>query len=255
MHMAEGRAQGIDYRYTLIDPDAMSGPKRLLAELIDNAETAGYTGLNITHPYKTLVVDELDTLSDDARNVGAVNTVIFRDGRRIGHNTDFWGFAESLRQNLKGVRLDTVLQLGAGGAGAAVTHALRSLGVRRLLINDRSEKVADVLAAKTGAEVVTDPSAAAQADGIVNATPMGMAAHPGLAIPPDHLEPRHWVADIVYVPLETELLRIARALGCHTLDGAGMAIYQAAKAFELFCGLKADPERMRRTFDTFGAQP
>ena len=126
MHEAEGRALGLDYRYRLLDPAAMPPPRPVLAELLDAAERAGYAGLNVTYPYKTAVMELLDDLSDAARLVGAVNTVVFRDGRRRGHNTDFWGFAESVRRGLPGAALDRVLLVGAGGAGAAIAHALRA---------------------------------------------------------------------------------------------------------------------------------
>ena len=145
MHEAEGRALGLDYRYRLLDPAAMPPPRPVLAELLDAAERAGYAGLNVTYPYKTAVMELLDDLSDAARLVGAVNTVVFRDGRRRGHNTDFWGFAESVRRGLPGAALDRVLLVGAGGAGAAIAHALRTLGTRVLLIADIDPAAADEL--------------------------------------------------------------------------------------------------------------
>lgn len=252
MHMEEGRAQGLALRYVLIDPDAMDGPEPSLAEMLDAAEAAGFAGLNITFPYKRAVIDLLDTLSDAARKVGAVNTIVFRDGQRHGHNTDFWGFAESLRQGLPGAAMDTVLLLGAGGAGGAVAHALKFLGVAHLLVHDIDRAAAEALADEVTGVTVTDLAQAAfAAQGIVNATPMGMAKLPGMAIPAALIDPRHWVADIVYFPLETELLRTARAKGCRTLDGGGMAVFQAVRAFELFTGLTPDPARMRATFESF----
>ena len=257
MHEAEGRALGLDYRYRLLDPAAMPPPRPVLAELLDAAERAGYAGLNVTYPYKTAVMELLDDLSDAARLVGAVNTVVFRDGRRRGHNTDFWGFAESVRRGLPGAALDRVLLVGAGGAGAAIAHALRTLGTRVLLIADIDPAAAERLAGRVNAAAGSDlaqpapamAAAAAAADGIVNATPVGMAKLPGSAIDPALLAPRHWVADIVYFPLETELLRAARAQGCRSLDGSGMAVFQAVRAFELFTGFAPDADRMRAAFE------
>ena len=218
----------------------------------NDSSVSGFAGVNITFPYKKAVIDLLDEISDPARRVGAVNTVVFANGGRRGHNTDFWGFSESLRQGLPDVPKQTVLLLGAGGAGGAVAHALKSLGVETLLIHDRDRLAAKHLADDVGAVVVDDlAQSAANADGIVNATPMGMAKLPGTAIDPVMLAPRHWVADIVYFPLETELLRAARLAGCRTLSGAGMAVFQAVRAFGLFTGLSADPARMRATFETF----
>lgn len=252
MHVAEGRAQGLDLSYELIDPDEMDGPEALIGELLDRVEAAGFAGVNVTFPYKKAVMAHLDLLSDPARRVGAVNTVVFAGGQRRGHNTDFWGFAESLRRGLTGATADGVLLLGAGGAGGAVAHALTSLGVSQLLIHDIDPGAAESLAAATGGAAVTDLAAAARAaDGIVNATPMGMAKLPGMAIPAALIEPRHWVADIVYFPIETEFLRVARAKGCRALDGSGMAVFQAVRAFTLFTGFTPDPDRMRATFEAF----
>ena len=258
MHRAEGEAMGIDLRYDLLDADLMDPANPPIADVLDAAERACFAGLNVTYPYKKAVIAHLDALSDAARRVGAVNTVVFCDGRRFGHNTDFRGFAEGFRRGLPNVDHRCVLLLGAGGAGGAVAHALCSEGVERILVTDRSPEAAEALArslnaeAPGAAEAVFDlAEAAARASGIVNTTPMGMAKLPGTAIDPDLLEPGHWVADIVYFPLETELLREARARGCATLSGAGMAVFQAVRAFELFTGRMPDPNRMMATFEAF----
>ncbi|WP_375258762.1 shikimate dehydrogenase [Citreimonas sp.] len=254
MHEAEAAAQGLSCRYDLLDTDAGTlGP---LPEILDRAEAAGYAGLNVTFPYKQAVIPHLHQLSDAARRIGAVNTIVFRDGRRYGHNTDFWGFSESLRRGLPDATMGTVLLVGAGGAGAALAHALADMEVGRLLIADTRAEAAAKLAASVGARAgaVSDlADAARRADGIVNATPVGMAKLPGTPIDPDLLGARHWVADIVYFPLETALLREARARGCRTLSGEGMALFQAVRAFELFTGRPADPDRMRETFRRLGA--
>ncbi|WP_425097659.1 shikimate dehydrogenase [Tropicibacter sp. S64] len=251
MHVEAGQALGLDYRYDLIDPDQMDSEPQF-TDMLDRAEAAGFAGLNITFPYKKAVIPHLHHLSDAAKNVGAVNTVVFRDGQRFGHNTDFWGFAEGMRQYLPGADMATVLLLGAGGAGGAVAHALKDLGTETLLIHDINPDGAAKLAAETGGMPVTNlEDAADKATGIVNATPMGMAKLPGTAIPTSLLRPEQWVTDIVYFPIETELLRDARAKGCRTLNGGGMALYQAVRAFELFTGIKPDATIMRARFDAF----
>ncbi|MGB3406936.1 MAG: shikimate dehydrogenase [Jannaschia sp.] len=260
MHMTEGHAQGLRYDYRLIDL-ADCDPRPALDEILSQVEAAGFRGLNVTFPYKQAVIPHLDTLSEDAQAVGAVNTIVFRDGKRFGHNTDYWGFAENFRLGLPDVRRNATLLLGAGGAGGAVAAALLGARVGSLLIRDpdiaAAQRLARALCDRFGrdrAKVATDlASAAAIADGIVNTSPVGMEKLPGLPIPADLIEPRHWVADIVYFPLETELLATARALGCRVLPGTGMAIHQAVRAFELFTGLKADPARMQVTFDSFEA--
>lgn len=258
LHMAEGRALGIPYEYRLLDLHDDIGDDDLAA-LLKRLEAESYTGINVTFPYKRQIISHLDSLSDEAAGVGAVNTVLFRDGRRHGHNTDYWGFAESLRRGLPDAKRDCVLLLGAGGAGGAVAHALLDAGVGRLLIRDLQPGMAEGLAEGlnrgpgAGRAVATQDvaAAAAAADGIVNTSPVGMVKLPGVPIDTALLEPRHWVADIVYLPLETELLAAARARGCAVLPGAGMAIFQAVRAFELFTGRAPDPERMKVVFDGF----
>ena len=254
MHMQEGEAQGVDYIYDMIDPEVMEGPEPKLSDMLNRAEEQGFAGLNITFPYKQEVIEHLDELNEHAALVGAVNTVVFRDGRRIGHNTDFWGFAQAVREGLGDASHDTVLQLGAGGAGRAVAFALKWVGVKNLLIADVNPEAAKALAKDVGGTAITDLSmGAAKANGIVNATPMGMAKLPGTAIDVTLLTPRHWVADIVYFPMETELLAAARAKGCRTLDGSGMAVFQAVRAFSLFSGFDANADRMKQTFQSFDA--
>lgn len=259
MHINEGDAQGIAYEYRLLDIDEMGAAPPPLTELLDNAERDGYAGLNITYPYKKEVMQHLDVLSDEAISVDAVNTVVFRDGKRFGHNTDMWGFAESFRQNMAGANRARVLQIGAGGAGGAVAHALLECGVETLAITDIDTSSAHALADRLSAhfgngriEVITDIAAIApQLHGVVNATPIGMVKSPGTAFPVDLLSPSLWVADIIYFPLETELLKQAKSKGCQVLRGSDMALFQAMKAFELFTGLEADKTRMKATFDAF----
>jgi shikimate dehydrogenase len=256
LHEREGAEQGLRSIYKLIDLEQLGLSIEALPELLTAAQRLGFAGLNITHPCKQAVIPWLDELSADARALGAVNTVVFRDGKRIGHNTDWWGFAESFRRFLPGAKLGRVVQLGAGGAGAAVGHAALTLGVGHLTIIDteasRAEALAAALSARFGAERATAgaalDAAVAEADGLINTTPVGMAKYPGTPLPATLLHPALWVAEIVYFPLETELLRAARALGCRTLDGGGMAVFQAAEAFRLFTGIDPGLDRMLRHF-------
>jgi quinate/shikimate dehydrogenase (NAD+) len=244
LHEGEAAAQGLEYSYRLLDIDRLDAG---VGELLARARDEGYSGLNVTHPCKQVVLEHLDELSPEAAALEAVNTVVFRDGRTIGHNTDASGFAESFRRGLAGAPLGTVVVLGAGGAGAAVAHAAQRLGARELVIVDVDAERAAALADRLGA-AAGDLDALADADGLIHATPTGMAAHPGLPLPEELLRPELWVAEVVYRPLETELLKRARELGCRTLDGGGMAVMQAAGAFELFTGVAPHPERMLRHF-------
>jgi shikimate dehydrogenase len=263
LHEAEGHAQGLRTIYKLIDLEALGLTADALPDLLTAAERMGFSGLNVTHPCKQMVLPLLHEISPEARALGAVNTVLLQGGKRIGHNTDWWGFAENFRRGLPDVALGRVVQLGAGGAGAAVAQAALTLGVRHLTIFDVDAERAHALAALLGARFVNAHVAAgmdltaaiAVADGLINATPVGMASHPGLPLPAELLRPELWVSEIVYFPLETALLRAAHAIGCRTLDGGGMAVFQAVEAFRLFTGIAPDADRMRRCFAAMTRPP
>lgn len=259
MHEAEGARQGLRYVYRRLDPAEMAVAPSF-EEMLRAAEICGYAGVNVTHPYKQEAVGFLDEMSEEARAVGAVNTIVLKDGRRVGHNTDLLGFAEAFRRSMGRERLDRVVLIGAGGAGSAVANALLGCGVGTLLVADTNkagaEKLTAALEARFGsgraAVAESAEAVAGEVDGIVNATPVGMADHPGTPLPVAMLDSRHWVVDIIYFPMETEFVKAAQTAGCRVATGAGMALFQAVKAFELFCGLPADPEAMRATFDSFG---
>ncbi|MEQ5842336.1 shikimate dehydrogenase [Paraburkholderia acidicola] len=252
MHEEEGRRLGLQYVYRRIDLDALQLDAAALPELLVAAERMGFDGLNITYPCKQQIVPLLDALSDDARALGAVNTVLLKDGKRIGHNTDWSGFAQAFRRGLPDAPLERVVQLGAGGAGAAVAHAALTLGTRALTLFDVDAARADALASELQvrfpvASVVAGGSlerAMAQAQGLIHATPTGMAKLPGMPLPAELLHSALWVADIVYFPIRTALLEAAEAVGCRTLAGGGMAAYQAADALRFFTGHDPDAERM-----------
>lgn len=254
LHEREADRHGVRLLYRLLDIDALGRRPEEVGALLRAARDVGFDGLNITHPCKQLIIPHLDELDPAAAQLGAVNTVVLHDGRATGHNTDTTGFARSFARGLPDADTDQVVQLGAGGAGAAVAHALLTLGADRLTLVDADPARAEDLTASLNrrfgegraraAAPSALPAALADADGLVHATPVGMAAHPGLPLAAELLRPALWVAEVVYRPLETELLRVARARGCRTLDGGGMAVFQAADAFRLFTGLEPDAEAM-----------
>ncbi|MFG2243219.1 shikimate dehydrogenase [Streptomyces sp. NPDC048734] len=254
LHEREADRQGLRYLYRLLDLDVLGVPPEAVGDLVRAARHLGFDGLNVTHPCKQLVIPHLDGLAPQAEALGAVNTVVLEGGRAVGHNTDVTGFAASFARGLPDVPLERVVQLGAGGAGAAVAHATLTLGAGRVTVVDalpeRAAALADSLNRHFGAGRADSAAPdrlvglLARADGIVHATPTGMAAHPGLPFPARLLHPGLWVAEVVYRPLETELLRAARAAGCATLDGGGMAVFQAADAFRLITGREPDSSRM-----------
>jgi shikimate dehydrogenase len=256
LHETEARNLGLEYRYELLDFAERGLPPSALPDFLDEEERRGFAGTNITHPSKQAVIAHLSRLSEDAEMLGAVNTVVFRNGERIGHNTDWYGFFKNFEHGLLDVAKSNAVLLGAGGAGVAVAHAAVKLGISKLSVYDRDSDRAGLLAdqlncrfSRSCAQSISDVGAALRtADGLIHATPTGMKSHPGLPIDPEWLQPRHWVADIVYMPMVTELLALARKRGCRTLPGGGMTVFQAAAAFELFTGVKPDADRMLRHF-------
>jgi shikimate dehydrogenase len=258
LHMAEGRHHGIDYRYDLIDLDTLGAGPEALGGLIAKAEAEGFSGLNITHPCKQAAIAHVDTHSDAAAILQSTNTITFRNGKRQGHNTDWWGFQQGFRGGLPGADLSHAVLIGAGGAGVAVAHALARMGTRELTIFDvdpaRVAAVQSRLApAHPNCRFVAGEdlkAALSAASGVVQATPVGMASHPGTPFDPDLLTARHWVAEIIYFPLQTALLAAATRRGCRILNGGGMAVYQAVGAFKLIADAEPDGERMIRHFGT-----
>jgi shikimate dehydrogenase len=255
MHEAAARAHGLACEYRLLDLETPSLSGTSLRDLVGALEREGFAGFNVTHPAKQAILPLLTELSDEARDLGAVNTVVLAGGRRTGDNTDWTGFRQGLIDGLPGARLGRVVQLGAGGAGAATAYALLALGCRRLTLvdpcGDRAQRLAARLTNRWQAEIDAADSPDAplrDADGLVHATPTGMAGHPGMPLDAALLRQELWVAEVVYFPLETALLREARRAGCRTVNGAGMALHQAARAFQLFTGLEPPLERMRDAF-------
>ena len=265
MHQEEGRHHGLNVFYQLMDFATM-GTQRSPAQastedlprLFHSAQQMGFAGLNITYPCKQAVLPLLDELSPDAAAIGAVNTVVFKQGRSIGYNTDCTGYGIALKEKLGARALGRVVLVGTGGAGAAVAHAVMALGAAHLTLVDtdahKSNALAANIAARFGADTVSTAldaqTALAQADGLVNGTPMGMAGvaggFGGLCVPADWIQPQHWVSDVVYTPLVTPMLQMAQDKGCTTIGGDGMNLWQGIEAYKLFTGITPDAKRMAR---------
>ena len=256
LHEEEARHHGLRLHYQLIDLDAAGVGVEMLPELVRAARVMGFAGLNITYPCKQSVIPLLDALSEEARSIGAVNTVV-RDGQRlVGHNTDGSGWSWGFRRALPGADLSRVVLLGAGGAGSACADAVLRLGAEHLAIADQEPSRAAALAKRLNdrlagkrARAAPDIAAAMRgATGLIQATPVGMAKLPGMPLPERLLQPSMWLSEIVYVPLETALLKAAKRIGCETCDGGHMNVGQAIGAFKLFTGVDADPARMETHF-------
>ena len=257
----EARHHELHLHYQLIDLDVANAGIEALPGLIAAARIMGFAGLNITYPCKQSVMALLDALSEEARAIGAVNTVVRQGDRLVGHNTDGSGWSWGFRRALPEADLSRVVLLGAGGAGSACADAVLRLGARELVIVDQERSRAAELAERLNrhlgggrAQAAADTEAAlAGATGLIQATPIGMAKHPGMPVSERLLRPSLWISEVVYVPLETPLLKAARRIGCQTADGGHMNVGQAVGAFKLFTGLDADPARMDAHFRRLAA--
>jgi shikimate dehydrogenase len=257
----EARQHGLRVHYQLIDLAAAGAGTDALPGLIEAVRIMGFSGLNITYPCKQLVIPLLDDLSEEARAIGAVNTIVREGERLVGYNTDASGWAWGFKRALPKADLSRVVLLGAGGAGAAVGYAALGLGVSELTIFDvdpsRAAALADNLRGNFRDRKITPAKdlqgAMRPATGLVHCTPKGMTGHAGMPLDASLLRPSMWVSEIVYVPLETELLKAARRVGCATADGGHMNVGQAIRGFKLFTGREADAARMDAHFRRLAA--
>ncbi len=246
------------YEYRTFDLMKLGLGASAVGALLAEARELGYAAMNITHPCKQLALQAADVLDPDARRLGAVNLVSITEGLLVGYNTDWIGYRDALLTGLPGAELSRVAQLGCGGAGAATAYALLNCGVAELYLADVDQERAEALGERMRAlypeqsvlVVSRDDfeAAASDVDGVVHATPVGMTHHPGIAFAIENLRPDAWVSDVVYRPLETELIRRAAAAGHRVLDGGRMAVGQALASLEIITGLKPDRARMDATF-------
>ncbi len=214
----------------------------------------GFVGVNVTIPHKETVLGLADIVTDRAALIGAANTLIFRkDGRIHADNTDGSGFMANLRQNAPAWAPTSgpAAVFGAGGAARAVIAALIEVGVPEIRIANRTRPRAEAIRSDFGAKVVVHDwiQAANMLDGaatVVNTTSLGMVGKPDFRAPLDALSPRALVTDLVYVPLKTQLLRDAEAMGCTVVDGLGMLLHQAAPGFERWFGHRPDVDQATR---------
>ena len=231
----------------------MPAPAARSCNLLDGVRRLGFAGVNVTFPYKEAVIDLLDEMSPTAAALGAVNAIVVRDGRLIGHNTDTTGFARAARDLVAGSGRGAVAVIGAGGVGKAIAFALAGLGVAEIRIFDTDRAKADRLAARLRPTMESSSWIASRTRfGMRSAWSRntgGNASQPGPPVPDALLHDGLWVADVVYSPLWTPLLIAAKARNARTMNGGELAIYQAVDAFELFTGLTPSISEMRNAFD------
>ncbi|MDE2375828.1 shikimate dehydrogenase [Bradyrhizobium sp.] len=251
MHERAAEALGLRGHYQLVEVAGADAAG--LRMMLEGVRRLGFAGVNVTYPYKEAVVPLLDELASGAAAMGAVNTVVVRDGRLVGHNTDTTGFARAVTP-LLGASGNRIAVIGAGGVGKAIAFALAGLKVEDIRIVDsepaRAENLAALLQATDGVMAAASVEDALRgATGLVNATPVGMLPNRATPVPAALLHDGLWVADAVYSPLITPLLAAAQGKGARIMTGRALAIYQAADAFELFTGLAPSIEVMGEAFD------
>ena len=256
MHERAAEALGARCHYQLIEV-AGAGTDELRV-LLEGVRRLGFSGVNVTFPYKEAIVPLLDELSLDAAAIGAVNTVVVRRGRLVGHNTDTTGFAMAIGDLIARSRDGAVALLGAGGVGKAIAFALSGLDIAELRIFDtdraKAERLAALLPGSQKIRIADSVEAALRdAVGVVNATPVGMLPSRASPVPAALLHRGLWVVDAVYSPLWTPLLLAAKAEGAIVMTGRELAIHQAADAFELFTGLRPSTTEMGIAFDAVTA--
>jgi shikimate dehydrogenase len=254
MHQREARALGLPYLLRHLDLQHLCLPAAAVDDVLGAAQLAGYDGLTVAHPCSRRIVDHVDELSADAAALGAVDTVLFRDGQVIGHNVEWSGFARALDRSIPDASLERVVLLGAGRAASAVAYGLLTLGTVQLAVVDADSRRSELLVASLG-DIFGPGRATARplgglerelavADGLVHVGATAGNRLSELPLGATMLHPELWVADSVYRPAETALVAGARALGCRVLDGWSTAVHQQVDAFRLLTGVEPDHERM-----------
>lgn len=254
MHNAAFQKLGINSLYL-----AFSVPPARLGQALRAIGALGLGGVNLTIPHKEAALAYLDELSPEARLIGAVNTVVVKDGRLVGHNTDGLGFVASLKKDGRWKpQGKSVFILGSGGAGKAIAVELARAGVRVITLADLLPERARAIALNINrnfpgckARVCSlNKDALAKDIGsselLVNATPQGMKPSDRLPIDPGYLHKHLMVYDLIYNPPETKLLKCARSHGLKAFSGLGMLLYQGAASFKLWTGRKSPVELMRK---------
>ena len=251
MHNAVFEKLYLNYRYL-----AFKVEPQHLKQAIEGVKAFEIKGLNVTIPFKVDVMPLLDELSEEAKIIGAVNTIVNHSGKLTGYNTDGEGYLRSLTEET-GVELEnkSVLILGAGGAARAVGYALSRHPLKNLLIANRGRERAAQLISELSKYTLTEyvpylslKAAVEKADVIINTTSVGM--YPNIEqtlINKEWITPNHLVSDIIYNPLKTRLIKDAKKQGAKIHTGLGMFVYQGLIAFEKWTGITPDPDLMRKT--------
>lgn len=255
LHELLGELYDLEVTYEPMDLIGRSGIVSIKQEL-ERCRDLGFRGVNVTHPYKQVAFSSVSTMKCFPDGLTSVNTVLFNDGQMLADNTDFSGCCRSFRSLFgSGFKPGRVLILGAGGVGVAIAYALREIGAEELVIFDINETIAKNLveqfqSANTSIRLA-EPDLIyemEQADGLVNATPIGMFQYPGNPFPVEGIKNQSWAFDAIYTPENTEFLDVCRKLKIETLSGFYLFLYQGLDAFKHFAGIDADAVHVEPIF-------
>ncbi|NRP56806.1 MULTISPECIES: shikimate dehydrogenase [unclassified Marinobacterium] len=261
LHKMLGDIYGFDVSYDLKDPG--QSDKEAFKTMLQSLRNDGFTGCNVTFPFKSIAVEFVDEPDEAVREVGATNTLYLANGAVKATNTDYTGFIHGYKAQRGDKPAGEVLMLGAGGVGRAVAFGLFHCGATKLNIFDLNVEGAEALAAAVrakgyNAEVISKEQlaeTAKAANGLVNCTPVGHYATPGIPLDPELFGGQEWAFDAVYVPLETEFLTAAHEAGLDIVSGFDLFFHQGIDAFDTFAGIKADGhEALGRFIEEFDIQ-
>lgn len=255
LHCAAGRLCGLDLTYEFLVPRDLSLE---FDAVFDRAREQGFRGLNITYPYKESVVRRLNIEDPSVRSIAACNTVMFDRPQPEGSNTDYTGFIAAFRNRFGSMSPGIVAMAGSGGVGKAIGFALARLGAKALRLFDIDRVKAENLARAIVAEYprlevqicVSIVQACDGADGLVNATPLGMSGYSGSAFLAAVFSGPQWAFDAVYTPIDTSFVRSAREAGLSVMSGYELYLYQGVDAFRLFTGCNIDPIALRNAIES-----
>ncbi len=254
LHRAAGRLCGLDLTYELLVPRDLSLE---FDAVFDRARDQGFRGLNITYPYKEKVVRRLRIDDPAVRSIAACNTVLFGSPQPAGANTDYTGFIAAFRNYYGTLPPGVIAMAGSGGVGKAIGFALVRLGAKALRLFDPDRVKAENLARAIIADYpdydvqvsASIEQASDGADGLVNATPLGMVGYGGSAFPETLFNGPRWAFDAVYTPIDTPFVLAARQAGLSIMSGYELYFYQGVEAFEIFTGREIDPIALRSAIE------
>ena len=252
MHEGAARALGLTAHYRLIDRPGLARDD--LKALLKDVRRDGFAGVNVTFPYKQMVVGLADQVTPEATFIGAANTIVIREPFLSAANTDSTGFATAFRAVFGSPADRPIALIGIGGVGRAIGYALTQIGARELRVFDADRtsaiKLANAMGGLIGIRVCDSVAQALDGAGVlINGTPIGMLPNRDCPVPVELIHADLWVADAVYTPLWTPLLRIARERGCRVMTGRELCVAQAVDAFRLFTGREPSRDVIAQAFD------